>query len=68
MNIQITEYQLSVINQMIAIKGLSLTPEAAIYEMLIDDVNCVERTLTELKELKAKQQQLINRSKLHVVR
>lgn len=68
MNIQISSDHLYVISQMILIRGLSITPQVAILEMLADDINDIERTLHQLKELKQKQQQLINRPKLYVVK
>ena len=73
MNIQINEDQLHVINEMISIRGLSISAESAIYEMLNDDISGIERMLTESKELKAMQNQTINlnetgRSKLYLVK
>ena len=68
MNIQISCDQLDVVRQMIAFQGLQISPESAIYEMLNDDINGIERTLHELLELKAKQQRLINRPKLYLVK
>ena len=68
MNIQISNEHINVINEMIALQGLSINAEDAVMEMLANDINGIERTLNELKELKKKQQQLINRSKFYVVK
>ncbi len=68
MNIQISEYQINVVNEMIAFQCLSMTAEDAVIEMINDDINGIERTLNELKELKKKQQQLIKRPKFYIVK
>ena len=68
MNIQITKDQLAVIEEMIALHGSHISVAGAIYEMLNDDINGIERTLNQLKELKAKQEQAINRPRLYLVK
>lgn len=73
MNIQISNEHIDVINEMIALQGLSITAEDAVMEMLADNINGIERILSELKELKAMQNQTINlnqigRPKLYLVK
>lgn len=68
MNIQINEDQLHVISEMIAIRGLSISPHDALMEMILDDINGIERTLNKLKEFKARQEHAISRPKLYLVK
>lgn len=68
LNIQITKDQLAVIEEMIAFDRAEISVLGAIQEMIADDIIGIERTLNQLKELKASQLQLINRPKLYLVK
>lgn len=68
MNIQITEDQLSTIKEMIAFHGSEISIAGAIQEMISDDIIGIERTLDQLKELRAKQNHVINHPKLFLVK
>lgn len=68
MNIQITKNQLAVIKEMIAFHGSEISTAGAIQEMISDDIIGIERTLDQLKELRAKQEQVIKRPRLYIVK
>ena len=68
MNIQISQEQISVIEEMIAFHCSEISVSGAIQEMIADDIIGIERTLNQLKELKASQDRVIRRAKLHLVK
>ena len=68
MNIQISDEQVDVIEEMIILHGSQISVEGAILEMLNDDILDVARILDDLKELKSNQEKLTKRPKLYIVK
>ena len=68
MNIQISNEQIDVINEMISFYGLEISPEGAILEIVGDGILDVARILDDLKELKSNQEKLTLRPKLYLVK